>query len=281
MRPTVSSAAVRLVPADSIELDALVALFNEAYSDYVVPMRLDRSGLEFTLGVCDVDLGASRVAVVADEPAAFALLGQRGDEGWIAGMGTIPDRRRNGLGEAALREVVAEARGRGLGSVRLEVITSNAPARALYVKLGFEHERDLVVWMLEQTAVDGTGTSPLPETEASAWIAANRQSVEPWQRADETREHMRARGLEFEAFKLEDGGRRLGAVVYQPDPTRPRVTQIAAQDEGVAGALLAAVAARGEGFRFLNAPADEPASLACERLGARPEVRQHEMCLPL
>src|SRR5205807_8996739 len=31
---TVSSAAVALVPADSVELDALMALFNGAYSDY-------------------------------------------------------------------------------------------------------------------------------------------------------------------------------------------------------------------------------------------------------
>ena len=42
MRATVSSAAVRLVPADSIGLDALSGLFNEAYSDYFVPLRLDQ-----------------------------------------------------------------------------------------------------------------------------------------------------------------------------------------------------------------------------------------------
>jgi hypothetical protein len=58
-------------------------------------------------------------------------------------------------------------------------------------------------------------------------------------------------------------------------------TIIAAREEGVATELLAAVAARGEGFRLLNAPADEPASNACERLGARGETRQHEMRLRL
>jgi hypothetical protein len=33
---------VRLVPADSLERDALLDLFNDAYSDYVLPLRLDR-----------------------------------------------------------------------------------------------------------------------------------------------------------------------------------------------------------------------------------------------
>ena len=63
-----------LVPADSVELDALMALFNGAYSDYFVPLELDRAGLELTIDICDIDLGASRVDVEDDEPAAFAFL---------------------------------------------------------------------------------------------------------------------------------------------------------------------------------------------------------------
>jgi ribosomal protein S18 acetylase RimI-like enzyme len=275
---------VRLVPADSLDFDALVELFNEAYSDYAVPLRLDRASLEFTLAVCDVELAASQVALAdGDRPAAFSFLALRGHEGWIAGMGTVPAHRRQGLGEAALRRVLDEARRRGASSVRLEVIAGNEAARTLYEKLGFRHERDLVVWTLEQVPPRDTGPSPnaVPAADASAWIVDNRLSVEPWQRGDETRAHVRARGVEFAALALERDGERAGAVVYQHAPGLPRVWQIAARDEDAAAALLTAVASAGGGLRFLNVPAADPASRACERLGARAEVRQHEMRLSL
>jgi ribosomal protein S18 acetylase RimI-like enzyme len=274
-RATVSSAPVQLVPADAVELDALVELFNDAYSDYVVPMRLDRSSLEFTVEVCDIDLDASRVVRADDgEPAAFSFLALRGDEGWIGGMGTAPARRRQGLGETALQAVVDAARDRAAASVRLEVIAENHSARALYEKLGFDHERDLVVWTLDSAPDGSFAAEPADPEEASAWIAANRPSPEPWQRADETRERMRGCGLEFAALALADDA---GAVVYQTSVDTPRIANIAARDEHAAADLLAAVARLGGGFRFLNAPANEPASAACERLGCRPEIRQHEM----
>ncbi len=285
MPATVSSAAVRLVPADSIDFDALVRLFNEAYSDYVVPLRLDRAALQFTIAVCDIDLAASRVVLEDGEPAAFAFLAVRDDEGWIGGMGTVPERRRHGLGEAALSTTIDEARRRGVASVRLEVIDDNAPAHALYEKLGFQVERDLAVWALDGSPAPAAGTSTAPEAHAHAWIVANRPSPEPWQRADETLERWRPRGLELEGVVVERVGETRGALVYRSHPEAeggpPGVMQIAARDADAAEALLAAVAGENGGFRLLNAPADEPPSLACERLGARAEVRQHEMRLTL
>ena len=104
---------MELVPADSLDLDALTGLFNAGYSDYFVPLKLDRSGLEFTVAVTDIDLGASQVALEDGEPTAFAFLAVRGDEGWVSGMGTVPARRRQGLGRTALEAVLAEGRNRG------------------------------------------------------------------------------------------------------------------------------------------------------------------------
>jgi len=271
---------VRLVPADSIGFDELSGLFNEAYSDYYVPLRLDRAALELTVAICDIDLAASCVAIDDEEPAAFAFLAARGDEGWIGGMGTVPDRRRRGLGEAALTDVLDRARGRGLSSIRLEVIDGNERARVLYEKLGFRVERNLVVWAVDAATEQIGPTTPLPPDEARAWIGANRPSAEPWQRADETLDHWTARGLELGGLAVEQDGDLRGALVYRVvDP--PGVLQVAARDVKSAETLLAAVAAQHGGFRLLNAPADEPASLACERLGARADVRQHEMRLTL
>jgi hypothetical protein len=70
-----------------------------------------------------------------------------------------------------------------------------------------------------------------------------------------------------EALSERDGEIR-AALVYRAGEL-PGVLQIAAHD------------AEQGGFRLLTAPAAEPASLACERLGARADMRQHEMRLTL
>jgi ribosomal protein S18 acetylase RimI-like enzyme len=272
---------VELVPADSLELDALTELFNASYSDYFVPLKLDRAGLEFTLAVTDIDLSASRIALEDGEPAAFAFLALRGHEGWIGGMGTVPARRRQGLGRAALTAVLDEARARGLASVRLEVIEQNKPARALYDRLGFEHLRDLGVWILDGAPPQITHAQPASFEDAQAWIQANRDQPEPWQRADETVEHMRAKGLRFAALTVERDGETAGALLYQHGQGPPGVAQLAARDEQAAAHLLVAVAATGDGLRIVNLPAGDPAERALNLLQARRQIGQHELRLRL
>src|SRR5207245_1225772 len=143
------------------------------------------------------------------QPVAFALLALRGDEGWIGGMGTIPAERRRGHGKQALSEVLEQARGHGAQSIRLEVIEQNKPARKLYEKLGFEHERDLGVWILDSAPPQITKAQPAEVDDAHAWITANRRAQEPWQRADETVEHMRGLGLAVEGLTVDDQGAAL------------------------------------------------------------------------
>lgn len=272
---------MELVAADSIPFDALTELFNAGYSDYLVPLRLDPRGLEFTVGICDIDLGASRIAVEAGEPAAFAFLALRGDDGWIGGMGTVPSHRRRGLGRAALEAVLAQARERGAAQVRLEVIEQNTPARRLYEQLGFEHVRDLGVWILDGAPPKVTSAQPAAFEVARDWIRANRAAPEPWQRADETIEHMRERGLPFEGMTVERDGGTVGAVLYQPGQAQPGVAQLAARNEQAAAHLLVALAATGDGLRIVNLPAGDRAEKALGLLRARRQLGQHEMRVTL
>ena len=50
-----------------------------------------------------------------------------------------PDYRRRGIAEALVTALVVELKNRGSHCLTLEVRSSNAPARALYEKLGFAH----------------------------------------------------------------------------------------------------------------------------------------------
>ena len=82
------------------------------------------------------------------------MLGIRGDEGWIGGMGVATAHRRAGIGEALMRAVLDEAQARRVRRVRLEVLEPNDAARLLYEKLGFRRVRDLEVWTLDRGDAD-------------------------------------------------------------------------------------------------------------------------------
>ena len=263
---------------------ALLELFNRAYSDYFVPLRLDAGALRTMVETFDLDLGASPIADLDGSPAGFALLGLRGDEGWIGGMGVVSEARRRGLGRALMEAAIEEARARGVRELRLEVLEQNAPALALYRRLGFEHERDLDVWSLPGGGAASSGAETVAVDDAHTWLAARRPSREPWQRADATLAHLRRREPPPAALALGRGDERVGAAVYGIAGGVAAIQQAAVSGDDpdrAALLLVGAVRFRAEGVRWLNAPAGEPGSTAMAALGAVRVARQHELVLPL
>ncbi len=270
---------MNLAPADTLGLAGLAELFNAGFSDYVLPMQLDEAALREHLEDNDIDLRGSRV-VIADGPAAFALLGVRGADAWVGGMATIPEQRRRGLGERALAGILAAAADRACRTVWLEVIEDNRAAIRLYARLGFCVVRDLIVWSLPATGPGTSSGRAIDERSAQVWIAANRPSHEPWQRADVVLDRLRDRGAPLGGLVVETAGAITGAIVYRDGATRS-VLQAAAADAAAAAGVLLAVAAGERDVRFTNAPSAEPFSFALQELGATVLVRQHEMRLRL
>ena len=80
---------VRVQPASTLDRSQLRELFNEGFSDYLVPMQLDEVAFRDHVDGNDIDLECSQV-VIDDRPAAFALIARRGAAGWVGGMGTAP-----------------------------------------------------------------------------------------------------------------------------------------------------------------------------------------------
>ena len=116
----------------------------------------------------DLDLAASPVAERRRSPVGFALLGVRGDGRLDRRDGRRP-RGAAARARAALMEAaIEEARARGVEELRLEVLEQNAPAVALYRRLGFEHERDLDVWSLAggRRAARRAGAEPIDVDDA-------------------------------------------------------------------------------------------------------------------
>jgi GNAT superfamily N-acetyltransferase len=271
---------VDLVSADSLSLGDLVRVFNLGFTDSLVPMVMDEAGLADHIACNDIDLACSRVAVDID-PVGFALAARRGTEAWIGGMGIAPAYRQGGLGARTLRAAIDAVAAQGVATVWLEVLEGNAPAIALYERLGFERARHLDVWALapdpERTAVEHRG---LDVDAAHAWIAARRGAREPWQRADASIVRMRERGRPLVGVAVRRGDELVGAAICLSDGAMVRVLQIAAVDRAAARDLIVAAAGRVT-LRLANVPSGGLSSGVLGELGAELSVSQHEMCLSI
>ena len=73
---------MRLESAGTLDLSLVREVFNESFSDYLVPMRLDDVAFRDHVDGNDVDLDCSQVAI-EDRPAAVALIARRGAAGWV------------------------------------------------------------------------------------------------------------------------------------------------------------------------------------------------------
>ena len=252
-------------------------MFNAGYSDYLLPMQLTAAVFAEHIAANDIDLGCSRVVLDDDEPAAFALIARRDGAGWVGGIGTVPQYRRRGLGEEALTAGLATLSDRGIGVAWLEVIDQNQRALRLYEKLGFEVVRDLVVWALPAREADSPASRTIEASRAHAWIRANRQDREPWQRADQSVAAIDARGATLRGLVVERDGQAAATALLRDDAPAVEALQMVATDEQAAAELLLAAAGVGRELRFRNVPPDAPASLALEALGAQRTATQHEM----
>src|SRR3954453_2944105 len=135
--------------------------------------------------VFDLDLSRSLVAVDGERPVGLANLGRREGRTWLGGVGVVPDHRGAGVGESLTRMLIDRACDAGAREMVLEVIVENAPAIALYEKLGFTRTRELEVLSLAAAG----GNSEARETELEEGlrvVVATRSAPEPWQRADAT-----------------------------------------------------------------------------------------------
>jgi ribosomal protein S18 acetylase RimI-like enzyme len=260
--------SLELQSARSLPPRERTALFNAAYEGYLLPFHIDEATLAFMDDAFDLDLDASRIALRGGEPVGLGNLGLRGEDAWIGGVGVVQSARRSGVGEALMRALHEQARGRGVRRVWLEVIVENTAAFALYEKLGYRTVRNVEVWSLPAVAEEGSDdASDVPVAEAHARIRELRHEREPWQRADETLAHYAdARGLV--------GGN--GAAVFREPGGQVQLVQLAGEPEP----LLRTLRSLGQ-VSVLNLPEDDTAAQVLRELGASVVVRQHEMLLEL
>jgi len=142
---TMTNRTVRLSPASLYTIEELTNAYNQTRVDYMVPMPMNATRLAEYIKMYDVDIERSRVALDGTEILGLALLGVRQGRTWITRLGVLPVRRRRGTGEALTLALMANGQELGQPVSGLEVIKGNFPAHQLFLKVGFQETRELVV----------------------------------------------------------------------------------------------------------------------------------------
>jgi GNAT superfamily N-acetyltransferase len=264
---------VELRRSSEFSVAELAAVFTASYQGYFIPLAVDESQLTYMVEVFDLDLSRSLVAVERRRTIGLANLGRRGEKTWLGGIGVVPEHRGSGVGESLTRALLDQAREVGAREMALEVIVENAPAIALYEKLGFRRTRELEVLSLGAA----TEHSEARETELAEGlraVAATRSGPEPWQRADETVANLARRASAPRALIVDRA-----AAVFSQDGDRVNLLQAAGDASGL-GVLVAALRSRGT-VSALNFPAGEPVATALRDAGAEVRLCQYEMVLSL
>lgn len=280
--------SITLHPATRVPLAERTGVLNAAYADYHVPFHMTPDQVAGMDVLYDVDLALSPVARVGGQPAGMALLSRRGARGWVSAVGVVPAWRRQGVARRIMEALIAGARDAGLRVLTLEVIDTNAAARALYRSLGFVETRELLCWRFpadaEPLPIPDERLAPLPADELWETFAAWHDQPPCWQREEPTIRRLADRGR---SYGVTMDGAAAGYCLISERPDTVGILDAGINpDFGPVTAgrpLLQALAARypGRNLTITNVPADAGLNKALAALHFLVTIRQWEMRLPL
>src|SRR5262245_15743860 len=103
---TGAAPGVRLTAWDDLPYPGMADLFNRVYEGYEVALHVDEAAIVFMESTFDLDAARSVIAWDDDRAVGVALLGVRGANGWVGGMGVETACRRTGIGERLMRALI-------------------------------------------------------------------------------------------------------------------------------------------------------------------------------
>lgn len=139
----VANAVWRTAAYDRVELEVLPT--PESYADWCRVQNVH---------LCHSVLARDAAGAII----GLAILARRGERGWCADFGIVPEWRGQGVGHRLMQAFIEQARLAGVRSVTLEVWGENHPARRIYERAGYDATRELIALRAEAaTPVAGGG----------------------------------------------------------------------------------------------------------------------------
>jgi ribosomal protein S18 acetylase RimI-like enzyme len=185
-------------------LDQLVKVQEEAFSDYIIPIK---SSKEFFLDFQrSVGGELSNVLLASDAGKMVGYINPVIDrkEAWIGGIGVIPQYRSSGIGTKLMSSAEEQCRSKGVQSITLEVIEGNDRAQRLYARLGFSASRKFLSAEGKPTRFEGFGLQPKVASFSDVLYLHERSYMDTcWQRRKRAAVIQSAKGAE--SYKVEGG----------------------------------------------------------------------------
>ncbi len=128
---------------DTIPWSVLTEVFNLAFNDYAVVMRLDEAALTSHLAAVSYSKEDSIGLFDGDTLVGFLFIGRRDERAYDAGTAIIPAYRGKGLAHKLIDATIEHLSTRGVTSFTLEVLSENTRAKTLYEGHGFVPTRTL------------------------------------------------------------------------------------------------------------------------------------------
>jgi len=264
----------------TIDTPAIADAFNAVYEDYVMPVNISPEQVQHHIDNNDIALEHSPLWLDDDGSLiGMAMLGVRGDRGWVGGFGITKPYRGRGLSHQLIQDVLQRGKSIGLREIVLEVITTNTAAIRTYEKAGFIHHRDLLILVRRSDATSlDVNTSAARPADPKLLLTNRPQAPEPpsWQHAAPSLVHDdKLIGLAVGPIDAP-----LAMAVYlSPDLASVRIADLAAIDHDAAQTLLVALIQReaGKSISIVNEPEASNALPALYDLGWNEVMRQHEM----
>lgn len=149
----------------------------------------------------------------------IALLGRRGDDGWLADFAVSPERRGQGLGHRLMAAYLEQARSLGIRRVEFDVLTVNAPALRVYEAAGFRRDQRIDRFNaraqnlgLDESKAGDLQVAPLPRERIPVWFLDTMADQPPpcWERDLPSI----LNGIDTKALVASQGGDEKAVLVY-------------------------------------------------------------------
>ncbi|MUP45483.1 GNAT family N-acetyltransferase [Gramella sp. BOM4] len=273
-----------------VSIQELAGTFNEAFSDYLVPLQLTKEQLQNKLIADGIKPEHSAGAFQDEKLIGFILHGigayNNRLTAYNGGTGVIPDFRGNRITSQLYEFILPELRKKGIEQSVLEVITTNHKALKVYETIGFKTERELICFKAENINTAGSLSDSFKFIEPrkinyeelskfSDWTPTWQNSWESIKRSENN----------LKLIQLEKNSNVVGYLIFNPENARIINFSIKQpyRRQGLMKFLFSEVSKRVENkMSLLNIDARATETINfLSGVGFKESIRQYEMMLKL
>jgi ribosomal protein S18 acetylase RimI-like enzyme len=201
-------------------LAQIVDCFNEAFSDYIVPLQVEEQQIRRRWLSARVDYGLSYGAFDGDRLVGFMMTGVDRWNGrrtaYNSGTGVIPSYRGQGIVRKLYDKALPNFRENAIEQCLLEVVAGNEKAHRAYSSLGFREKRLLKNYELKKApATDSSGDLQFRQVFRANW-PAYRAMMEYEPSWGNQRAAMAFLGKEVAVWEMYQGEHLLGFFIIKP-----------------------------------------------------------------